>query len=112
MKRLLILHEAFRSRSSPIRFCLVGLALSVYHQRERPFSLGPLISYPKGRDNGGRLGNCRRRIELEPQATESSPLTLGELRDMLARHTDNAPIKIVIEDALKRRLTDAPERPL
>lgn len=47
-------------------------------------------------------------FQLEPQANELSPLTLIELRDMLARHADNAPIKMVIEDAMRRRLSDMP----
>ena len=45
---------------------------------------------------------------MEPTVTEP-PLTLRELRDMLIRHADNADIKMVIEEAMKRRLTERPK---
>ena len=43
---------------------------------------------------------------MEEKALESSPLTLRELQSMLVRHADNPLITMVIEDAMKRRLSE------
>ena len=70
---------------------------------------GIRIGYMNAQDCGGDGYFRRRRIEVEEKPSESSPLTLRELRDMLVRHVDNAQITMVIEDAMKRRLSDVPK---
>ena len=104
------LHNAFHNKPSRLCMCLVALGLSGYHRPIRAFVFEePRIALTNAQDEGGHPRGRHRRLDLESQATEFSPLTLRELRDMLARHADNAPIKMVLEDALKRRLTDLPK---
>jgi len=44
--------------------------------------------------------------------SDNAPLTIPELRDMLQRHQENAPVKMVIEQALSRRLREEVEAEL
>ncbi len=46
---------------------------------------------------------------MEQEKLEYRPLTFSELEAMLSRHADNVQVTKVIEDALKRRLSDVPK---
>ena len=46
---------------------------------------------------------------MEKSQLEYRPLSFSELETMLARYADNTEIVKVIEDAIKRRLSDAPQ---
>lgn len=48
-----------------------------------------------------------KEIGMEQATLENSPLTLGELSELLNRHIQNVPIAKVIKDAMQRRLSDA-----
>jgi hypothetical protein len=46
---------------------------------------------------------------MEPPLLEHRPLSFSELEDMLVRYAHHAEVTQVIQEALKRRLPDAPE---
>jgi hypothetical protein len=46
---------------------------------------------------------------MEPPLLEHRPLSFSELEDMLVRYAHHAEVTLVIEEALKRRLSDAPK---
>lgn len=48
-------------------------------------------------------------MEMSTKPSDTTPLTIPELQDMLLRHQDNAPVKSVIEQALSRRLREKVE---
>lgn len=43
---------------------------------------------------------------IDPKPSDTVPLTVSELQGMLKRHAGNAPVKLVIEQALSRRLRE------
>lgn len=43
---------------------------------------------------------------MEQKAIASATLTLRELQEMLIRYAENVPLKMVIEDAMRRRFSD------
>lgn len=46
---------------------------------------------------------------IDQKLPDTAPLTVHELQDMLKRHAANAPVKLVIEQALSRRLREEVE---
>lgn len=43
---------------------------------------------------------------MNDKPSDTAPLTVHELQDMLKRHAGNATVKLVIEQALSRRLRE------
>lgn len=43
---------------------------------------------------------------MNDKLPDPAPLTVPELQEMLKRHAGNAPVKLVIEQALSRRLRE------
>lgn len=48
---------------------------------------------------------------MEQTTLDSSPLTMGELSELLNRHIENALIATIIKDAMQRRLADVHDGP-
>ncbi len=49
---------------------------------------------------------------MEEKTSETSPLTLKELGEMLVRHAENSPIGTVIKAAMTRRRPETSEVPV
>jgi hypothetical protein len=47
---------------------------------------------------------------MQPTLLEHRPLSFSELEDMLVRYAHHAEVTQVIEEALKRRLSEAPTK--
>lgn len=45
-------------------------------------------------------------VNIDPKLPDPAALTVHELQGMLKRHAGNAPVKLVIEQALSRRLRE------